>query len=204
MRLLLVLLVPLVAAARHNDWPVVEVFLPPMPSNSVATTVLRAQSVAIDVYAEIGIRLIWRAAAAKPSGCTQTAMHRRVVIEMTPATPVEHSDSAYAASRPYASEGPCVTLFWDRLLPNMRKNPLGAGYLLGYVLAHEIGHVLEGFPRHSEAGVMKSCWSLEETRDMPWNRLHFSPDDAVLIHNALASKSRISHPVAHSANDHPY
>jgi hypothetical protein len=203
MRFLLCLSIPLVAAAARNDAPIVDVFLPPMPSGSASTTVLRAKSVATDVYAEIGIRLIWHAAAAKPAGCTQTAMHRMVVVELTQTKSLQYSDSAYAASRPYAPLGPCVTLFWDRLLENVKKSPVTAGYLLGYALAHEIGHVLEGVARHSETGVMKSSWSLAEIRDMPRQGLHFSPGDAALIRRVLAGPYT-SLSVAHPDGDHPY
>jgi hypothetical protein len=69
----------------------------------------------------------------------------------------------------------------DQIEPAVRLNPLSSGFLLGYVLAHEIGHVLQGVARHSETGVMKNRWSLLEVVNMKYDRLHFTALDATLI-----------------------
>ena len=69
----------------------------------------------------------------------------------------------------------------------IRLNPLGTGFLLGHVLAHEMGHVLQGVLRHSETGVLKARWSAGETRDMGKTRLHFTAYDAGLIVENLGS-----------------
>jgi hypothetical protein len=42
--------------------------------------------------------------------------------------------------------------------------------LLGYVLAHEIGHVLEGLVRHSGAGVMKASWNRADSTGCHFTR----------------------------------
>ena len=75
----------------------------------------------------------------------------------------------------------------DRLRPAIHLNPLTTGYLLGNVLAHEIGHVLQGVLRHSETGVMKARWSDNEILRMPRERLHFTAEDVAID----AAKTRI-------------
>lgn len=53
-----------------------------------------------------------------------------------------------------------MLFFYDRVLANSR--PTGLPFLLGHVLAHEIGHILQGVERHSSAGVMKEKWDYRD------------------------------------------
>jgi predicted Zn-dependent protease len=81
----------------------------------------------------------------------------------------------------------------DRLRPQIQMNPLRTGFLLGHILAHEMGHALQGISRHAETGVMKASWSLHETSRM-WSheRLHFTSDDADLILLAFRSSAELA------------
>ena len=74
--------------------------------------------------------------------------------------------AALAFAKPYLHEGPCVTVLMDRLQDEADRNPQTTGILLGHVLAHEIGHVLQAIERHSETGLMKERWSMREISDM--------------------------------------
>ena len=96
------------------------------------------------------------------------------------------SNDALAFSTPFSTEGPCVTLLMDRLKPAVELNPVSAGSLLGHVLAHEMGHVLEGILRHSETGVMKAGWSKREIMLMVKDRLQFTRYDKDLILESFA------------------
>jgi predicted Zn-dependent protease len=62
------------------------------------------------------------------------------------------------------------------------SSPGRKGVNLGYVLAHEIGHVLEKLTRHSAEGVMKECWNQHDFARMAGHRLGFAAEDAELIH----------------------
>ena len=119
----------------------------------------------------------WRAAGSHPSGCSKEPLHQKVVVALAATTPKEFSEWAFAYSNPYSTAGPCVQLLMDRLQPAIRMNPLSTGYLLGNILAHEMGHVLQGAPRHSETGVMKARWSAGEILNMGRERLHFTDED---------------------------
>jgi hypothetical protein len=187
MRSLFFLLMTAAAAAAQGDKPVIEVFLPSTPSGQMDAAFLRARSVVNEIYSEIGVRVIWNSSASHPSGCSKTPLHRMIVVRLAATTPAGASESAFAFSNLYATNGPCVTLLMDRLLCEFRINPLNTGFLLGHTLAHEIGHVLQGMPRHSETGVMKDHWSLGERLRMSQGRLHFTPHDVELILGALAA-----------------
>jgi hypothetical protein len=62
------------------------------------------------------------------------------------------------------------------------------GALLGYAIAHELGHVLLGRPGHSPDGVMKGCWSRKDITPMLQHAIGFSTADAERIHAVQASR----------------
>jgi hypothetical protein len=72
------------------------------------------------------------------------------------------------------------------------------GALLGHVMAHEIGHVLQGVVRHSEEGVMKTNWTSEEVLRMVTRRLSFTSSDADLIRLSSFVKRKIATPDSYS------
>jgi hypothetical protein len=49
--------------------------------------------------------------------------------------------------------------------------------VLAHVLVHEVTHILQGFPRHSESGVMKAHWDSQNFAQMTWQPLPFTDDD---------------------------
>ena len=174
------------AGVAHSEEPTAEVFLPTLPGQ-INAALVRARGVVEKIYAEIGVRVIWRSPSSQISGCFKTTLHQRIVVDLAATAPEGVSNSALAYSKPYATDGACVTLFMDRLQAEVRTNPLSGAFLIGHVLAHEMGHVLQGISRHSEAGVMKDRWSLRETFYMPTDSLHFSAHDAELILHSLTA-----------------
>jgi hypothetical protein len=63
--------------------------------------------------------------------------------------------------------------------------------VLAHVLVHEITHVLQGVNRHSETGVMKAHWNIEERRQMTFKALAFDPEDIRLLHEWCERHNRI-------------
>jgi len=45
--------------------------------------------------------------------------------------------------------------------------------LLGHVMAHEIGHLLQGTTQHSESGIMKARWTGQDFTEKAWRPLGF-------------------------------
>ena len=61
--------------------------------------------------------------------------------------------------------------------------------LLGYALAHEIGHALLATDGHSASGVMRAVFGQAELREMAWGRLRFSPSEACLLRENLRARA---------------
>jgi hypothetical protein len=79
------------------------------------------------------------------------------------------------------ASGDRITVFLDRVSDYANRNPLYMPRVLGHVLAHEIGHVLQGTSRHSCTGVMKAHWDEDDYITMRSKNIGFSREDAVAI-----------------------
>jgi hypothetical protein len=60
---------------------------------------------------------------------------------------------------PFARSGPHVEIFYDRIAATGREWNVAASVVLGYALAHEIGHVLLRSSAHSFVGLMQPRWN---------------------------------------------
>lgn len=134
-----------------------------------------ARFVASSVFERIGVGIEW------PGKVACRSVNGAIRIQFSIDTPANDSPGALAYARLY--EGVHIVVFYDRIksiYPN-DKVP----YILGYVLAHEITHVLQGCPRHSESGIMKARWDWSDVLAMSNLNLTFTQDDVDLIDRGL-------------------
>ncbi len=146
------------------------------------TVLIRAERTACWIYAAIGVKL-------KFSGGRQA-----LSIQFDPGLQEGLHPGAFGYAQPFAQTGTRIHVFFDRL--RIPTSSPAAGALLGHVLAHELGHVLEGFDRHSEAGVMKAHWDHREVDQMPVKPLSFSAEDVAPIRWGVATVTARSKPGA--------
>ena len=138
------------------------------------TTMAFAKLKAGLLFDDIGVSVNWTQASSR-----RTA-EACVAIEMefsTDAAPTFHP-GAMALARPHRSSGTQILIFANRVVQGYGSDP----EILGYVMAHEIGHVLEGIERHSAQGVMKARFTPTDYRKMKTRALRFAAEDAELIH----------------------
>lgn len=141
---------------------------------------LAAKSLALDVarrvFAGVGVQLDW---AHRKADCDPA--RRPLIVKIQAFTPDSFLPRALAYAQPF--EGTHITVFWNRV----RVKP-GAAAVLGHVIAHEIGHLLQGITRHSDSGVMKATWDLPDYGQMSTQVLEFTTTDIVLIRTGLAAR----------------
>jgi hypothetical protein len=178
------------ASAIPNDQPIVEVYMPPVLGLGMDHAFGNARGIVNEIYSGIGVRVVWRSTRSAPLGCAKQPLSGKIVVALREGTPAGLSRQALAFSNPYSTEGPCVTLLLDRLNEMLKTSPLSLRFLLGHILAHEMGHVLQGIARHSETGVMKGLWSEGDIMDMPKKRLRFTIFDKELILEDLAARGQ--------------
>jgi hypothetical protein len=163
--------------ARQN---VVNVYVENIPG--VPWTMERAKATTAHIYSAIGVKLIW-ADLHQEHAASQDGT---IVVKFSTATPVHVRPRALAQSFPY--EGTHAQVFYDRV--GQTVTPSLFPTLLGYVLAHEIGHLLEGTNGHSDRGVMKACWDARDYDLMARELLTFTDLDVRLIYAGLDARSK--------------
>ena len=154
--------------------------------------IVLAQEEASRLFEDAGVRLDWR------TGSPQGLEGGPGVVELTfeAAAPAGYRapqrSGALAVATPYGINSGKITVFGDRVEVYVRGlRTIDTGRVLGHVLAHEIGHVLEGIARHSESGLMKAHWSRDDYAEMLRSGLGFAEVDRGLLRVHLPALVRI-------------
>jgi hypothetical protein len=158
--------------------PVVTVCMDP---GANPTNVYQGQGWATQLLTQADVRIEWR----NDERACATAEHG-IVVSVSLATPGDLYPSALAYAFPF--ERTRIVLLYDRVLN--AQGPAGAPSLLGYVLAHEIVHILQGVDQHAPIGIMKRRWEAGDFAEMRRGRLRFTDEDIVLIHRGLEWSAR--------------
>jgi hypothetical protein len=142
----------------------------------------RAQALANEIFAGVGVKIDWR--TGQPSR-SQRSRQTPIAIEMTTGTPRERLPGALACSLLY--EGIHVVVFYDRV--QEATEPQLTPNVLAHVLVHEITHILQGTCRHSDTGVMKARWNHTDYMEMGLKPLSFTEEDVQLIRAGLVARA---------------
>lgn len=128
------------------------------------------------IFARIGIALDWHLNGPCP------AQANPIWISFANAAVESSRTETLAYALPY--EGTHIVVYYDRVRSWAADLP--PNLVLAYVLAHEIGHILEGTTDHSPAGIMKARWNREDRFLMLRSSLRFAEDDRRGICSGLA------------------
>jgi len=144
-----------------------------------AITVFASRMTAMRVFGGAGISVdfVSAGAARKRTDCVL------IRVEFVPNAPACASPSALAYALPYQHGGTQIRVFLDRALGS--GSATQTGIRLGYVVSHEIGHILEGIARHSESGVMKASWNNHDLGQMLMQALRFEREDVELMREGV-------------------
>ena len=134
-----------------------------------------ASAIVMEIFKGIGVKIEWR--LYRPTDGSA------IEITLRDSTPHDLMPRAMAYAYPY--EGVRIVVFYDRIL--RRGAPT---HVLAHVMAHEIGHVLEGSDGHSGDGIMKASWSADDYGAMRLGQLVFAPSDAELIRKGVAARAQ--------------
>jgi len=138
-----------------------------------------AQRIASKMFARAGVLVDWNETARACRG-----IESAILVDLLP--------SAVKTARPTAlgqanvSDDVHIEVFLDRIAgfrTDLRS------IVLAHVLVHEITHIIEDIPRHSESGVMKACWTVADYDEMRHRPLGFAPEDIELIQLGLAARA---------------
>jgi hypothetical protein len=141
-----------------------------------------AEWIVTQMFAGVGIRIAWHGYG---SSCPKS--DQPIIINIAIHTPKAYLPAAFGFALPY--EGVHIRLFYDRVRSAAQQagvmQPGSVADLLGHVLAHEITHILQVSNSHSDSGVMKARWEIQDYAQMRRTPLAFTESDVMLIRRGL-------------------
>ena len=141
-----------------------------------------AERIAGEVYREIGITIDWVDSAC---GGDDRGLSVNVISRQTCGAAVSDLTLGFAGSGSSAA-----TVLYDRVEAFAHHYHVRREVLLGYVMAHELGHLLLPPNSHSLEGVMRASIDLELAAA---RRLRFTPQQGELIVRKIEGVSVATH-----------
>jgi len=158
-------------------------------------TLAQARDRASAIFSHAGIEVVWlvcepaNPADFTPSrtACSDLAWPTHLSVRIIPRGRSIGADIFGQAMVDDSGHGIYSNIYYHNLIFSQNHPGIGDGEMLGYVIAHEIGHLLLGTNSHSHTGLMQATWSAHVLSDMPRALLVFTPVQSSLIHSRLSA-----------------
>jgi hypothetical protein len=138
------------------------------------SVMLSAVELATGLFRDTGIHIEWkltesgqRSRVDPNDPCDKADL--RVLVVASRFSPREGAETVLGE----ASLRGSVLAYYHRIENYARRSHLQSNVLLGYVMAHELGHVLLRSTSHRDAGLMRAEWRPQELAGMLKGRLQF-------------------------------
>jgi hypothetical protein len=155
----------------------------------------RATAIVTRVYEKIGVRTDWtgvaRPAESKGEAGRPAAQMTIIILtqEMAARAGAKEDALGYAAV-PDEGMGSIAFAIYERVRAAAKRIPAPEADLLGFVIAHEIGHLV--MPRRSQpdlTGLMKNHWHVRDFQRLDLLTLDFSDEQARQIRDTIERAS---------------
>jgi hypothetical protein len=163
----------------------------------------RARDVVTAMYERIGVHTEWigviqqseRHPGSAPRGSTSRMPIAQItIIILTPKMAarghVEDGALGFAAV-PNEGIGRIAYAIYDRVRDTAAKAALNEDDLLGFVMAHEVAHLLLPPAAHTQTGLMRGHWTVRDLHQIDVLKLGFSAEQASGIRDTLQHNSQI-------------
>jgi hypothetical protein len=164
-----------------------------------------AQHEAAGIFARVGVRIAWTDYSQKsrmaPVRAEDSEADFFVRILLAPISsqwnnkPRALGESVISPKAEGPLAGGTANVFYDRVEHISYLWDLDPGETLGDAIAHELGHLLLGAD-HSDQGIMKARWSVQDLELAKRGKLQFLPAEMGAIQRAARSLPRNSPTVA--------
>jgi hypothetical protein len=143
------------------------------------------------VYSSADVRIVWRACDDPPASAH--ARNPWFIIRLRgDKPPVKAGSSSLDAMGESfvvdASGGNMADAYYRAVQSFAEQHHTGPGVLLGFVIAHELGHLLLG-PGHTPDGVMQAVWGDKQSDALRQRWLKFSKESTRRIRLALKART---------------
>lgn len=140
----------------------------------------KAKSELSRIYHHANVRLFFTEAGPVPAD-TRITFH--LIIVSDPRVDMTRTAAGFAHRGPDSRER-YAQIFDSRVAEVSAFWGMSKGTVLGYVMAHEMGHLLLPFG-HSASGIMCATWNPEAARKMSQGVLFFRPAQVAAMHARL-------------------
>ncbi|HXR32746.1 MAG TPA: hypothetical protein VN830_03505 [Verrucomicrobiae bacterium] len=155
-------------------------------TEATAATVSKAEREAGRLLGEAGLNVVWidcqlKQTAANPTDpCQQELEPADIVLRVLPDRARNGvQDGAFGI----AVLPVLASVYYEHAVSLARND--GAEFetpiILGFVMAHEIGHLMLGSNSHSDTGIMQGQWERKQVRQLMKGDLHFTAQQSKLI-----------------------
>jgi hypothetical protein len=180
-------------------------------------TLSAAESVTGKILSSAGLDAKWTAGpisdlerlgmdftARTPEECTNASSPEFLRVQVVAHAPLGFQAQALGFSLPCATTGIQATLYADRVAKVSGPMAPTFSRVLGYAMAHELGHVLLHSAEHDHTGLMKGAWSRNDWQRAAVSNIPFSPVQARQIVGAIQkTKSTEMAQLSPSTNGEP-
>ncbi len=155
----------------------------------------QARARASAIFAQAGIELDFlfcppaNPTDFKPSHspCSNLAWPTHLSVRIIPRGRTVGADVFGQAFVDESGQGAYSNVYYENLALSANHPGIGDGEMLGYVIAHELGHLLLGTNSHSHTGLMQATWSPHVLSEMPRMLLVFTRDQTTQLLSRLST-----------------
>jgi hypothetical protein len=154
----------------------------------------RARAVVTTMYERIGVRTEWLGVVQQPLRSARRDEISRIplaqvtLIILTPKMAARGHVAEGAlgfAAVPDEGMGRIAYAIYDRVRVTAARAAMNEDDLLGFVMAHEIAHLMLPRGAHAETGLMRGRWDVRDLQRTDVLTLGFSPEQASEIRDTL-------------------
>ena len=161
-----------------------------IPSDTLAHAAARATA----ILAQSGVELDWLdcgrpdpADFSPPTTpCSVVAWPHQLSVRILPRARSVGADIFGQAFLDDAGRGAYSNVYYNNLAANREHAQLSDGEMLGFVIAHEVGHLLLGSNSHSLSGLMQARWDSAALHSALHNTLFFTPAQSAALRSRLS------------------
>ncbi len=167
-----------------------------LPAGTLAKAGLEARK----IFAKSGIETEWvecpleRGVEERYPACRKPISPADVSIRIMPHStegyPVPPWAFGFALSSGDGRPATHAYIFNRRVEEVLREAKCARFQLLGFAMAHEVGHLLLGPAAHASRGIMRSRWLKEELRQVESGALIFTSEQAVRLRASIRARLR--------------
>jgi hypothetical protein len=160
-----------------------------------SSALMKAAEIAQEVLRGGGVSTEWATclmpeAGVSPGTCPPSKGPPDLVVWILPKAARSHPVSGKAMGMAVPGKpgelGRHAYVYHDRIIDAAAIRNFDAVRIMGYVIAHEIGHLLGN--RHSVSGIMRTDWTKDDVADMSRGLIRFSLDEAQRMQENIAAR----------------